>query len=550
MTKSLLNKNEYDDDDDEETQTLHAETNIAGKINDDESFDGMEIEDWLAKHSEFTSSSPIIDDCKHGSETRCDGSISLKSNLTRRTRPVGRVPSQHSTNNNNIVTERVENDHAEELVVEATINQAVPTVMTNGDIFVPVLYTTTIPKDQLLIDGVNVAHTKRRTIYRVTGCIVLAIVAIVTASIIATRWLVYSGYSKQTLVPLAQQNNATTLSPTEPLVRKGNTNWTIADHMIYDSQNGDGLSLVQVETGVQFLQSVLNRTGINMTYFQVSQSANLLQSVDTSLITKFISSHWTGHAVSDFLDPYHCSIYIHHNSQSNFLTSTFQMNALKNGVVEGLVLDVKDIYDGMVVTSMAGYPLTFQINPLRMNNFTISTTSNNMHYKNGVVHTILEYPKPVVPWLGKTILDIINATNIQRQGDLTDFMAFIAITPDIQALLGTTSDTGRTLFVPTNQALVMWNLKLIQQGQESNSTMIQQLIQNHVVESNFVHNDWQRIPTGTQLSDNELRLTTLRGQLLDLVINDESVIINGDVTVVQGDLFSEDGIIHIINKVL
>ena len=226
------------------------------------------------------------------------------------------------------------------------------------------------------------------------------------------------------------------------------------------------------------------------------------------------------------------------------------MNALKNGVVEGLVLELEDIYDGMVVTSMAGYPLTFQSNPLRVNNFTISTTSNNRHYKNGVVHTVLEYPKPVVPWLGKSMLDVLHATNDIRTGDLSDFIALIAKTPDIQMMLQVDSTTATTLFVPTNDAFAVWNLTLMEQGQENNITMIQQLVQNHIVDGNFVHSDWQMIPTGTQLSNNELRLVSLAGKSLDLLIDDDTVTINGDVMIIQKDIFSEDGIIHIINKVL
>jgi uncharacterized surface protein with fasciclin (FAS1) repeats len=227
------------------------------------------------------------------------------------------------------------------------------------------------------------------------------------------------------------------------------------------------------------------------------------------------------------------------------------MNALKNGVVEGLVLDLEDIHDGMVLISMAGYPLTFQSNPLRVNNFTISTTSNSRYYKNGVVHTVLEYPKPVVPWLGKSILDVLHATNDKRTGDLSDFIAFIAITPDIQMLLqDNSSNTATTLFVPTNDALAVWNLTLMEQGQENNITMIHQLVQNHVVDGIFVQSDWQMIPTGTQLSNNELRLESFAGKSLDLLIGDDTVTINGDVTIIQGDIFSEGGIVHVIDKVI
>ena len=222
---------------------------------------------------------------------------------------------------------------------------------------------------------------------------------------------------------------------------------------------------------------------------------------------------------------------------------------LKNVAIEGYILDLEQIYNGMVVISMAGYPLTFQHNPFRLDNVSVSTNSSNKHYKNGVVHTLEEYPNPFVPWRGKSILDVLHATNNERKGDLSDFIAFIAITPDIQVLQEADSIIPTTLFVPTNDALAEWNLTLMEQGQEYSTTMIQQMVQNHIVNGNFVQSDWQIIPTGTQLSNNELRLDTLAGKSLDLLIDDDTLTINGDVMILQKDIFSENGIIHIINKV-
>lgn len=199
---------------------------------------------------------------------------------------------------------------------------------------------------------------------------------------------------------------------------------------------------------------------------------------------------------------------------------------------------------------MAGNPLKFQHNPFRMNNVTVSTTSNNMHYKNGVVHVLQEFPHPLVPWRGKSILDVLSATNTERKGDLSNFIAFLAITPDIQVLQKFNITIATTLFVPTNDALAEWNHTLMEQGQENNNTVIQQLVQNHIVDGNFVQSDWQVISTGSIMSNKELRLTSFSGKSLDLLIDDDAVTINGDVTVTQKDIFSENGMIHIINKVL
>jgi uncharacterized surface protein with fasciclin (FAS1) repeats len=56
-------------------------------------------------------------------------------------------------------------------------------------------------------------------------------------------------------------------------------------------------------------------------------------------------------------------------------------------------------------------------------------------------------------------------------------------------------------------------------------------------------------PYGTKVSETELRLETQAGQVLNLTIHDV-VTINEDVTIIQADLFSQQGVLHIIDKVL
>jgi hypothetical protein len=313
MTKSSL---KGDDGDNKETQKPHATMNMACKPNNDESIDGMTIEDWLANHHEMIPLSlppSIIEENTNGSANPCDRSRTLKitPQPSHINDGIARMSSHISTflvNNNNVVTERDDDDDDFKVpVVEATNNYAEPTVMTNGDILVPVLYTTTVPKEQLLIEGVNVAHTKCRRIYLVTGCLVLATVVAFAVTIIATSWLVHSGQSHPNLGQVAPENNATTISPTGSRSNQGNTNWTIADAIIDNSKNGNGFSLVQIESGLWFLQSVLNNTDVNLTYFQVSQTANLLKEVESSLIFKFTFPLWNGHTVSGNFLSYYCS---------------------------------------------------------------------------------------------------------------------------------------------------------------------------------------------------------------------------------------------------
>ena len=49
-----------------------------------------------------------------------------------------------------------------------------------------------------------------------------------------------------------------------------------------------------------------------------------------------------------------------------------QVDALEGLTVRGQAIALHDMYDGMVLTTMAGYPLTIQLNPFRVNNSSMS----------------------------------------------------------------------------------------------------------------------------------------------------------------------------------
>jgi uncharacterized surface protein with fasciclin (FAS1) repeats len=220
------------------------------------------------------------------------------------------------------------------------------------------------------------------------------------------------------------------------------------------------------------------------------------------------------------------------------------MDASENLFVEGQLIAIEDMYDGMVLTSLSGYPLIVQLNPLRVNNVSISPESRNEFYKNGVIHTLLEYPNPLGPWIGKSMLDVLLDTNDRRGGDLSRFLELIAASSAFQSMLELhAGDTSAiTLFAPTNDAWAALD-----------SAVLQQLLLNHVVSGNFARRFWTDIPTGTKVSDTELILETYGGQELHLQIlanKHVPVTINGNVTILTGDIFSEQGILHIIDKVL
>jgi uncharacterized surface protein with fasciclin (FAS1) repeats len=207
------------------------------------------------------------------------------------------------------------------------------------------------------------------------------------------------------------------------------------------------------------------------------------------------------------------------------------------------------MYDGMVLTSIAGYPVVIHLNPFRVNTTAIAEEHRNLRYKNGIVHKLVQYPNPIVPWIGKSSFDVLREANMKRSGDLSVFIGLIEESPDImnQLLLEDGDTKAITLFAPTNDAL----LAVLEPGLVENSLLLRVFLQNHMVSGNFAKSCWWTIPTGTAISETELWLETQAGQLLKLNIpNDESVTIDGAVTLIGRELFSEQGIIHVIDRPL
>ena len=205
------------------------------------------------------------------------------------------------------------------------------------------------------------------------------------------------------------------------------------------------------------------------------------------------------------------------------------------------------MYDGMILKSISGYPLVIQLDPLRVNGTPLLIIEGNFAqfgYKNGIVQFMENFFSPIIPWLEKSMMDVLLETNEQRNRDLSAFIAMIDVLPDIMALVLEVEYFGKTLFVPTNQALSNVNPSLM-----ANATMVMQFIRNHIVSGNFVKRCWESIPTGTKLNDTDLILATKSGYELHLKI-DDVVTINGGSTIIQEDIFSIQGVIHVIDKAL
>ena len=205
-----------------------------------------------------------------------------------------------------------------------------------------------------------------------------------------------------------------------------------------------------------------------------------------------------------------------------------------------------NITDGLIVYTMAGYPVEFFKYP----NFTINgdvVEVGDIHYTNGIAHNLAHVPDPLVPWLYKSNYDVLLEVNMQQNGNLSHFIALINASALKDRLMMEDSTKPITLFVPTNEAMA--TIVVDDSDNISNvSSSSYQLLLNHVVQGNFVIRDWLRIPTGKKVSETELQLTTDAGNVLEVVlIAGERVRINGMVNIMKEDVFSFYGVLQIID---
>ena len=143
----------------------------------------------------------------------------------------------------------------------------------------------------------------------------------------------------------------------------------------------------------------------------------------------------------------------------------------------------------------------------------------------------------------RTDYDILLEVNEQRGGDLSDFIALLNSSNLTEQLTMEVSDQPITVFVPTNEALST----IVTGDTLDTDSWTHQLLLNHLVVGNFVTTSWLRNPTGKNISDTELQLTTQAGNVLDVLVGDKNVTINGTIRIIQKDVLSFTGVLHIID---
>ncbi|KAF5346433.1 hypothetical protein D9758_012767 [Tetrapyrgos nigripes] len=114
---------------------------------------------------------------------------------------------------------------------------------------------------------------------------------------------------------------------------------------------------------------------------------------------------------------------------------------------------------------------------------------------------------------------------------------------DNQALIDVLEDQrGITIFVPNNDAVIQANATLLQLAQ--NTTALLSVLGNHIINGTSVYSP--------SITDGA-KLTSSRGEELSFTVNATGVFVtsgNATAQIVQTDLLTENGVLHIINGVL
>jgi uncharacterized surface protein with fasciclin (FAS1) repeats len=201
---------------------------------------------------------------------------------------------------------------------------------------------------------------------------------------------------------------------------------------------------------------------------------------------------------------------------------------LQHHVVDGDSLLASDLSDGSTVQPLAGSPLTIGVgNDITVNRATV--TNPDVSAQEGIVHVV-----------DGLLADAVDRATLTPQ--FTIFARLVKETGLAPALRGPGANDGRTIFAPTNEALLA---ALDDNGSgEVESDEIpsnaNEILQYHVLDSVFLAGDVPTSATG---------VPTLEGSNVTVQRSGETVTVNGNEVSVP-NVEVDNGVIHGIDAVL
>jgi len=192
-----------------------------------------------------------------------------------------------------------------------------------------------------------------------------------------------------------------------------------------------------------------------------------------------------------------------------------------------------DLYDGMMVTTVAGTELMVSIDSNGVYIDGAMVTVANLTADNGVVHVInaVLLPEAEAEVESNTVVDII----FDSPNHLLLAGAVVA-----SGLAETLSGDGPfTVFAPTDSAFAILPEGLVETLLEDPSGQLTTILMHHVYGGSAL---------STDLSDG-MMVTTLAGTELEVEIDTNGVYIGGAMVVIA-DLTADNGVVHVIDAVL
>jgi len=279
----------------------------------------------------------------------------------------------------------------------------------------------------------------------------------------------------------------------------------------------------------------LNRPDIALTIFAPAGRAFQNYVITTEFVAKYLSDSWVGHSRSMFLN----FVVVH---DIPLFSSTIKDGSLFTTESDSQITIERTNTDFAVITENVSIPVKA---PVQVPDIPVS---------NGVIHTLFDFYYP--PWFNRTIYEVLVATNATRGGDLSILLSLLDTSSTLRAIVQERGGGPLSLFAPINSAFSGLSSGLVDaaiaNGLEDNSTLFM-LIKNHFASANYVSKfqAWKRIPEGTKVGTDQIVLQSKSNSLLTVTfVNNETTTINDIAKVLEFDLFSEFGIVQIIDELL
>jgi type II secretory pathway pseudopilin PulG len=294
--------------DDVEAQLSHQASGHAPTIehddDDDCSFDGMEVEDWLIKQQAKKTDGWDQEALKRSEANATDECLRsiTSSNGGKRSKGISPQEEQKMTS---MASDKTECTIAELPPPSGTLTRTEtldPTVILDAEANTLASYENFVVaevsphSDQVLVvEGVKTMDPRRRRIFTLLGTLVVAAFLAIAAGLITNVFT--SSSSSLTLAAGGAENMTTAAVPNTITSRGGNLSVTIGD--VWASFSPGGIeNFIVVNGALDVFQKLVSQTDKTFTFFSASKQADVMGGIGVALITKGLSRMYNGHVVS------------------------------------------------------------------------------------------------------------------------------------------------------------------------------------------------------------------------------------------------------------